>query len=102
MTLAIIISGVMMAALADTVSNFLQKNRLYEVLGLFILFIVGILLLSEGGELAQLSFWGHHVEHMSKGTFYFVIVTLVLVDVVQGRYQKTLNKRKAKKQAAAQ
>ncbi len=102
MTLAIIISGVMMAALADTVSNFLQKNRLYEVLGLFILFIVGILLLSEGGELAQLSFWGHHVEHMSKGTFYFVIVTLVLVDVVQGRYQKILNKRKAKKQAAAQ
>jgi len=95
MTVAIIISGAMMAALADTVSNFLQKNRLYEVLGLFILLIVGILLLSEGGELAQLSFWGHHVEHMSKGTFYFVIVILVLVDVVQGRYQKILEKRKA-------
>lgn len=96
MTVAIIISGAMMAALADTVSNFLQKNRLYEVLGLFILLIVGTLLLSEGGELAQLSFWGHHVEHMSKGTFYFVIVILVLVDVVQGRYQKILNNRKAR------
>lgn len=90
MVVAIIISGGLMILLADTVSSFLQKNRLYEVLGLFILFIVGILLLSEGGELAHLSFWGHTVEHMSKGTFYFVIVVLVLVDVVQGRYQKKL------------
>jgi predicted tellurium resistance membrane protein TerC len=90
MVTAIIISGALMILLADTVASFLQKNRLYEVLGLFILFIVGILLLSEGGELAHLSFWGHPVEHMSKGTFYFVIATLVLVDVVQGRYQKKL------------
>jgi len=96
MVTAIIISGGMMIALADTVSSFLQKNRLYEVLGLFILFIVGILLLSEGGELAHLSFWGHPVEHMSKGTFYFVIATLVLVDVVQGRYQKKLLSQRKK------
>lgn len=96
MVTAIIISGVLMILLADTVSSFLQKNRLYEVLGLFILFIVGILLLSEGGELAHLSFWGHPVEHMSKGTFYFVIATLVLVDVVQGRYQKKLLLGKSK------
>ena len=90
MVVAIIISGGMMIALADTVSAFLQKNRLYEVLGLFILFIVGILLVSEGGELAHISFWGHPVEHMSKGTFYFVIAILILVDVVQGRYQRKL------------
>jgi hypothetical protein len=42
-----------MISLADTVASFLQKNRLYEVRGLF---IVGILLLSEGGELAHLNF----------------------------------------------
>ena len=96
MVTAIVISGVLMILLADTVSTFLQKNRLYEVLGLFILLIVGILLLSEGGELAHLSFWGHKVEHMSKGTFYFVIAILVLVDVVQGRYQKKLMAQKIK------
>lgn len=94
MVVAIIISGVLMILLADTVSSFLQKNRLYEVLGLFILFIVGILLLSDGGEQAHLSFWGHPVEHMSKGTFYFVIAVLILVDVVQGRYQKKLTRQR--------
>lgn len=96
MVTAIIISGALMILLADTVSTFLQKNRMYEVLGLFILLIVGILLLSEGGELAKISFWDHPVEHMSKGTFYFVIAILVLVDVVQGRYQKKLMAQKDK------
>ena len=51
MSIAIVISGVMMIWLSDQVSSFLQKNRLYEVLGLFILFIVGVMLLTEGGHL---------------------------------------------------
>lgn len=96
MTVAILISGVLMIVLADKVSEFLQKNRLYEVLGLFILFIVGIYLVSEGGHLAHLKFFGHAVEAMSKTTFYFVIAVLVLVDVIQGRYQKKLMAQKAK------
>ena len=90
MTIAIVISGILMIVMADKVSTFLQKNRLYEVLGLFILFIVGILLISEGGHKAHLSFFGHPVEAMSKTTFYFVIAVLVLIDVIQGRYHKKL------------
>jgi len=90
MAIAIIISGIMMIALANTVAEFLQKNRLYEVLGLFILLIVGVMLLTEGGEIAHLKLMGNLVEAMSKTTFYFVIVVLVLVDIVQARYQKKL------------
>jgi predicted tellurium resistance membrane protein TerC len=90
MTTAIMAGGALMIWLADSVSRFLQKNRMYEVLGLFILFIVGIMLLSEGGHLAHLHFWGHAVTPMSKATFYFVIGVLVLTDVVQTRYQKKL------------
>ena len=97
MVTAILISGVLMIVLADKVSAFLQKNRLYEVLGLFILFIVGILLVSEGGHKAHISFFGHPVEAMSKTTFYFVIGVLVLVDIVQGRYQKKLMVKKLAK-----
>ena len=91
MAIAVIISGIMMIVLADYVAEFLKKNRMYEVLGLFILFIVGILLLSEGGHLAHLKLAGVAVEPMAKSTFYFVIAVLVLVDIVQGRYQKKLN-----------
>ena len=79
-----------MILLADRVSEFLQRNRMYEVLGLFILFVVGILLLSEGGHLAHLQLFGYKIEAMSKATFYFVIGVLVLTEIVQSRYQKKL------------
>lgn len=90
MATAIVISGVMMVWLADHVSEFLRKNRMYEVLGLFILFIVGVMLISEGGHLAHLKLFGYEVHAMAKSTFYFVIFILVIVDIVQGRYQKKL------------
>jgi len=97
MAIAIVLSGSLMLFLADKVSEFLKKNRMYEVLGLFILFIVGIMLLTEGGHLAHIEFFGNHITPMSQTTFYFVIVVLVLIDIVQGKYQKKLLLNKAKK-----
>ena len=94
MATAIIIGGILMIWLADRVSIFLEKNRMYEVLGLFILFIVGIMLLSEGGHLAHLHLFGNEVIPMTKTTFYFVIFVLVMTDIVQSKYQKKLLKEK--------
>ena len=90
MATAIIIGGLIMIWLADKVADFLAKNRMYEVLGLFILFIVGIMLITEGGHLAHLKLVGNEITPMSKTTFYFVIGILVITDIVQGRYQKKL------------
>ena len=92
MAIAIVVSGLLMLLMADKISVFLAKNRMYEVLGLFILFIVGIMLVTEGGHLANLELFGNHIVPMSKTTFYFVLAVLVIVDVVQGRYQKKLLK----------
>jgi len=100
MAVAIVISGVLMMVMADTVSEFLQKNRMYEVLGLFILFIVGVMLVSEGGHLAHLNFGGYAIEPMAKSTFYFVIIVLVIVDIAQGRYQKKLDGARHQEQSA--
>jgi len=93
MATAIILSGLLMLLLADRVSEFLAKNRMYEVLGLFILFIVGIMLITEGGHLAHIKIYGNEIVPMSQTTFYFVILILVIVDIVQGRYQKKLTSR---------
>ena len=101
MTTAIVVSGALMVLLSEHVARFLQKNRMYEVLGLFVLLLVGVLLMSEGGELAHLAFFGFKIVAMSKATFYFVVITLVLVDIVQGRYQKKVRVEEASKLAAA-
>ena len=90
MATAIVIGGLLMIWLADRVSAFLQKNKMYEVLGLFILFLVGIMLITEGGHLAHIKLFGNEITPMSKTTFYFVIFFLVITDIVQGRYQKRL------------
>ncbi|MEE9405385.1 MAG: hypothetical protein V3V20_10865 [Algisphaera sp.] len=92
LAVAIVLSGLAMLLLANQVSSFLEKNRKYEILGLFILLIVGIVLLGEGGHEAHLKLFGHGVEPMAKSTFYFSIAVLVLVDVIQTGYQKKLRK----------
>jgi predicted tellurium resistance membrane protein TerC len=63
---------------------------MYEVLGLFILFIVGIMLLTEGAHIAHLHLAGNEITPMTKTTFYFVIGVLILTDLVQSRYQRNL------------
>ena len=84
-----------MIILAEKVAEFLQKNRLYEVLGLFILFIVGIMLLTDGGHLAHLKIFKNEITPMNNTTFYFIIFVLIAVDIVQGSYQKKLIKLQA-------
>ncbi|WP_306152968.1 TerC family protein [Roseovarius sp. MMSF_3281] len=97
---AIILSGLAMLVLADGVTAFLEKNRMYEVLGLFILLIVGVVLLGEAGQAAAhamhddalaLKFFGYEVIPMSKTTFYFSVLVLVAVEVIQSGYTRKLN-----------
>lgn len=96
---AIVVSGLAMLVLADGVTLFLQKNRMYEVLGLFILLIVGVVLLGEAGPAAahamhddalNLRFFGYEVIPMSKTTFYFAVVVLFAVEFLQSGYARKL------------
>jgi len=103
LAIAIVLTGVGMLLLADYVSVFIKRNRKYEVLGLFILLIVGVVLLGEAGHAATpyLHFFGYEVEPMSKTTFYFAIAVLVIVDIIQSGYQKKLDAMRAREQASA-
>jgi len=90
MVIAILVSGLGMILLADRVTDFLKKNRMYQVLGLFILFLVGVLLVTEGAHLAHLKLFGFPIDAMSKSSFYLVVGVLVVTDVLSNRYQKRL------------
>lgn len=92
--IAIIIGGVLMIVAANKVAVFLQKNRMYEVLGLFILFLVGIMLISDGGHQAHMKILSQEISPMNKSTFYFILTILVIIDIVQSKYQKNLLKSK--------
>lgn len=90
MAIAILFSGIVMILLADYVADFLKRNRMYEVLGLFILFLVGVLLVTEGAHLAHLKMFGFPIDAMSKSSFYLVVGVLVITDIISTNYQKRL------------
>lgn len=99
LAIAILLSGFAMLALADTVTEFLKKNRMYEVLGLFILLIVGVVLLGEAGPAAahamhddtlKIFVFDHELIPMSKSTFYFSVLVLVAVEIIQSGYSRKL------------
>ncbi|MEO9971360.1 MAG: tellurium resistance protein TerC [Hyphomonadaceae bacterium] len=90
MAIAIIASGILMMLMADYVAEFLKKNRMYEVLGLFILFLVGVLLVTEGAHLAHMKIFTFPIDAMSKSSFYLVIGVLVVTDIISTNYQKRL------------
>jgi len=109
---AIILSGLAMLLLAEGVTRFLEANRMYEVLGLFILLIVGVVLLGEAGQAAvhgvesmgmshdeakslALKVFGQEIVPMSKSTFYFAVVVLFAVEILQSGYSRKLNAERA-------
>jgi len=93
MAAAVVVSGVIMIWMSNRVSDFINRNRMYEVLGLFVLFVVGIMLVTEGGHLAHMELFGEHITPMSSTTFYFIIFIMLVIEVVQGKYQKKLDKK---------
>jgi len=101
MIVGIIIGGLLMVAIAERVDQFLHKNRMFEVLGLFILLLVGVMLTTEGGHLAHLKLFGNEITPMNQTTLYFTITILVAIDIVQTKYKKNLlKKQELKKQMA--
>lgn len=108
LAVAIIVSGLAMLLLADGVTEFLKRNRMYEVLGLFILLIVGVVLIGEAGpaaahamhdEALKIKIFGHEIIPMSKSTFYFSVIVLVIVELVQTGYQRKLSAERAHEQS---
>lgn len=101
MATAILTGGVLMIWMSDRVTRFLERNRMYEVLGLFILLVVGIMLVTEGGHLAHLTLFGREIMPMTKATFYFVIGIMLATDLVQSRYRRKLLAKSAAKAEGA-
>ncbi|MEL7344154.1 MAG: TerC family protein [Pseudomonadota bacterium] len=103
---AILLSGAAMLFLAESVTTFLQKNRMYEVLGLFILLIVGVVLIGEAGVAAShathndadaMMIFGFPLLPMSKTTFYFAVIVLFAVEILQSGYSRKLNAERSAK-----
>lgn len=87
MVFAIVALGVSIVVMAEHMACFFERNRMCEVLGLFVLLLVGIMLTSKSGHPVL---FGCEIDFRSWVIFYFVPFTAMLIDVVQGRCQRKI------------
>ncbi len=92
---AMVAGCVLMIWLSDHVARFLEQNRAYQVLGLFGLFAIGVLLVTDAGQLADMALFGYEVEAMSKASFYLVILIIAAIAAVQTQYRNKLMAQRA-------
>lgn len=93
---AIVALGVPIVVMTQHMACFFEHNRMCEVLGLFVLLLVGIMLTSKTGHPVL---FGCEIDFKSKAIFYFVPFTAMLVDAVQERCQRKIMAQVAAKSA---
>lgn len=81
MIIAVVISMAVMIAFVNPLSNFIQKHPTVKMLGLSFLLLIGFMLVAEGFH-----------QHVPKGYIYFSIFFSIIVETLNIRMLKTIEK----------
>ena len=85
---SVVISVAMMLAFADAISTFLVDNPEFEILGLFVLLLIGFVLVLEGGHEAHLTVNGGDFPHIPQWIVIFMLLLMFSVDLYQNWWER--------------
>ncbi len=85
---SVVISVVMMLAFARPISNFIAKNPDFEILGLFVLLLIGFVLFLEGGHVAHLVVNGTDFPYIPQWIVIFILMLMFAVDLYQNWWER--------------
>lgn len=88
---SVLISVALMLAFAKTISRYIEENPDFEILGLFVLLLIGFVLILEGGHVAHLSIDGSNSPYIPQWIVIFMLTLMFGVDL----YQNWLGRRQA-------
>jgi len=92
---SVVISVVLMLAFAGTISTFLSANPEFEILGLFVLLLIGFVLILEGGHTAQLTANGSEFPYIPQWIVIFMLLLMFAVDLYQNWWARARRKETA-------
>ncbi len=92
---SVVISVALMLAFAGTISRFLSKNPEFEILGLFVLLLIGFVLILEGGHTAHLVANGADAPYIPQWIVILMLLLMFAVDLYQNWWSKTRDERVA-------
>lgn len=92
---SVVISVALMLAFAGMISDFLSKNPEFEILGLFVLLLIGFVLVLEGGHTAHMAVNGSPLPYIPQWIVIFMLLLMFSIDLYQNWWERTRGKPEA-------
>lgn len=89
---SVIISVAIMLIFAGTISDYINENPDFEILGLFVLLLIGFVLILEGGHVGHLTVNGGSFPYIPQWIVIFILLLMFTVDL----YQNWLERKREK------
>lgn len=90
---SVVISVGVMLMFVTTISRFISENPDFEILGLFVLLLIGFVLILEGGHVAHLSINGSGFPYIPQWIVIFILLLMFSVDLYQNFLERKREKR---------
>ena len=102
MMLSVVISVALMLIFAGPIAEFMHRNPDFEILGLFVLLLIGFVLFLEGGHVAHMTVNESEFPYIPQWITIFILLLMFSVDFYQNwlerkREQKPVELRRRKK-----
>lgn len=80
---SVVISVLLMLAFADSISTYMTRNPDFEILGLFVLLLIGFVLILEGGHVAHLEVNESTFPYIPQWIVIFILMLMFSTDLFQ-------------------
>jgi predicted tellurium resistance membrane protein TerC len=90
---SVVISVVLMLVFATPLARFLNENPDFEILGLFVLLLIGFVLFLEGGHVAELRVNASEFPYIPQWIVIFTLLLLFAVDLYQNWWEQKVRGR---------
>ena len=89
---SVVISVALMLAFANPLAKFLHANPDFEILGLFVLLLMGFVLFLEGGHVAHATVNASEFPYIPQWIVIFMLLLLFCVDLYQNLWEKKVKR----------
>lgn len=89
MAASVVISVALMLVFVGPISDFLMKNPEFEILGLFVLLLIGFVLILEGGHTAGMEANGTPFPYIPQWIVIFMLLLMFSVDLYQNWWERS-------------
>jgi len=90
---SVVISVILMLVFANPLAHFLRENPDFEILGLFVLLLIGFVLFLEGGHVAGISVNASEFPYIPQWIVIFILLLMFSVDLYQNWWEQKFRKR---------